>query len=267
MTVGAGRRSGDAQRRATDLVKLFEAARHDSDLVVLEGFHALKHALRFGAEVSVVATCDAGTLARLIADHAPQLGPAVTERTQEIPRDQFRRLGPYEPHTGVVSIARRARYQPDAILGSPGPAPVVLLEDPRHRGNFGAVVRVAAAAQAAGVLSTGAQDPWNPVVVRGAAGLQFAVPVACVGSPPESHDRALVALDPDGAEFDPHALPDRAILAFGSERAGLSAELRARADMTLRLPMRHGVSSLNLATAVAAVLYSARLSSRRQPGP
>jgi len=141
----------------------------------------------------------------------------------------------------------------------------VLLEDPRHRGNFGAVVRVAAAAQAAGVLSTGAQDPWNPVVVRGAAGLQFAVPVAALDSLPEPVDRALVALDVDGDEFDPGAVPGRAILAFGSERAGLSADLRERADMRLRLPMREGVSSLNLATTVAAVLYSMRLAGGAQP--
>ncbi len=54
----------------------------------------------------------------------------------------------------------------------------MLLEDPRHFGNLGAVIRVAAAAEAAGVLTTGRQDPWDPVAVRGSAGLHFALPVA-----------------------------------------------------------------------------------------
>jgi TrmH family RNA methyltransferase len=51
------------------------------------------------------------------------------------------------------------------------------------------------------------------------------------------------------------ALPDRPLLVFGSERHGLGPELLARADARVALPMRPGVSSLNLATAVAAILY------------
>ncbi len=40
------------------LVEQFAAARRDRELAVLEGFHALKHALRFGAEIVRVATAD-----------------------------------------------------------------------------------------------------------------------------------------------------------------------------------------------------------------
>ena len=50
-------------------------------------------------------------------------------------------------------------------------------------------------------------------------------------------------------------LPAGAVLVVGSERDGVGAALRARADAVLALPMRPGVSSLNLATAVAAALY------------
>jgi TrmH family RNA methyltransferase len=297
MTVGAAHggakslRGGDqglapsaerVHRRTTAMVKAFAHARANEDLVVLEGFHPLKHALRFGAAVETIVTFDRGQLMGLVADHAPELAAAVETRVEEIPRAQFRRLGPYEPHTGVVAIAARAPVDPQALLDAPGGGPVVLLEDPRHRGNVGAVIRVAAAAQAAGVLNTGPQDPWHPVVVRGAAGLQFAVPVARVaalpvvagsqsdrvgsgGSEVLATDRALIALDPLGDAFEPARVPARAILAYGSERAGVSAELRDRADMCLRLPMRAGVSSLNLATAVAAVLYSLRLCATSGP--
>ena len=51
-------------------------------------------------------------------------------------------------------------------------------------------------------------------------------------------------------------LPDDAVLAFGSERHGLGAALLARADARVGIPMRPGVSSLNLATAVAVALYA-----------
>jgi TrmH family RNA methyltransferase len=142
-----------------------------------------------------------------------------------------------------------------ALLADERAAPIVLLEDPRTMGNMGACVRVAAAAGAAGVLTTGENDPWHPDALRGAAGLHYALPVAPVASLPDG-DRPLVAIDPGGEDIGPGKVPPRAILAFGTERYGLSAGLLARADARLGIPMREGVSSLNLATSVAAVLFS-----------
>ena len=55
-------------------------------------------------------------------------------------------------------------------------------------------------------------------------------------------------------------VPADAVLAFGTERDGLSDELKQRADAVLALPMEPGVSSLNLATSVAATLYALKLS-------
>jgi tRNA G18 (ribose-2'-O)-methylase SpoU len=48
------------------------------------------------------------------------------------------------------------------------------------------------------------------------------------------------------------------LLVFGTEREGLPDEIDSRADLRIAIPMRHGVSSLNLATAVAVILYLAR---------
>lgn len=240
------------------VVRRFHEARRDGDLVVLQGFHALKHALRFGARVELVACADPRELTRLAQGLAPELSADMERLAVVLPTEAFKRLGPYVPHTGVVSIARRVATDPLALLAGDGEAPIVLLEDPRHLGNLGAVVRVAAAVEAAGVLTTGRQDPWDPVAVRGSAGLHFALPVARVGRLPET-DRPLLALDPEGEELRPGSVPPRALLAFGTERDGLGDELLERADARLRLPMRAGVSSLNLATSVAAVLYSLRL--------
>ena len=69
-------------------------------------------------------------------------------------------------------------------------------------------------------------------------------------------DRPLIALDPEGEPLRRGAVPERAVLAFGTERDGLSDELLARADARLALPMSPGVSSLNLATAVSGVLFA-----------
>ena len=66
--------------------------------------------------------------------------------------------------------------------------------------------------------------------------------------------------------FRPPRSPPRSVLAFGTERHGLSEELTERAEQLIRIPMRDGVSSLNLATAVAAVLFSWRTVTRAAEG-
>lgn len=225
---------------------------------MLEGFHALKHALRFGAEVTDAVATDPAELERLAADLAPDLAGRFGALARPIEADELAGLVPQAPRTGVVAIARRKPADLAAALADPRPAPVVLLEQPRNMGNLGACVRVAAAADAAGLLTIGENDPWHPDAVRGAAGLHYALPaVAAVERAPSGVEgRPLLALDPEGEEIDPAALPARAVLAFGTERHGLSDELLATADGRIALPMREGVSSLNLATSVAAVLYA-----------
>jgi RNA methyltransferase, TrmH family len=220
----------------------------DDRLVRLEGFHALKHALRFGAEIVAAATDDATALDALAERLAPDVRERIAATVVERP---LAPLVARPPHTGVVAVARRPPFDADALLAAAEGPPVVLLEDPRHLGNVGAVVRVAAAAEAAGVVTTGPVDPWDPAALRGSAGLHFALPV---GRTEDVGERPLVVLDPAGGE--PSGIPDGALLAFGTERDGVSAGLAARAAARVRIPMRAGVSSLNLATAVAVVLYS-----------
>jgi TrmH family RNA methyltransferase len=200
-----------------------------TELVRIEGFHALKHALRFGADI-VEVRGDREKAAKL----AELLAPDIT-LPEMLPGDE------------IVALARRPAYDLQTALTRPGP--VIYLEAPRRLGNLGAAIRVAAAADAAAVLTTA--DPWHAVAIRGAAGLQWALPVVRVAAPPTG--RPLVAIHPDG---DEKPAPRHAILAFGAERHGLSKALLEAADARIRIPMREGVSSLNLATAVAAVLYS-----------
>lgn len=242
----------------------FRAARGDQGLAVLEGFHAVKHAIRFGADVIALVGTDAGDADRLAAILAPDLKPALAESLSVVSEDTFSKLAPRAPRTGVMAIARRPNIDIDAVLSSPEPRPVVLLEDPRNLGNLGACVRVAAAADAAAVLTTGNQDPWQPEVLRGAAGLHYAIPVARL-TEPRFYGRRVIAVDPEGDPFAPVDMPATAVLAFGTERYGLSDQLLATADERVSIPMRAGVSSLNVATSVAAILFAWRFATRGLP--
>jgi TrmH family RNA methyltransferase len=241
-----------------ELIHRFRRARRDPDLTVIEGFHALKHALRFGAELVEAVAVDPAALEELAGDLAPDLRGELGGRVERIDAETLAAMVPLVPRTGVVAIARRPAFDLAATLADPAPAPVVLLEDPRNMGNIGACVRVAAAAGAAAVLSTGEHDPWYPDAVRGAAGLHFALPVASIEELPAS-ERPLLAIDPEGEELSPERLPPRAVLAFGTERHGLTGGLLERAERRIAIPMREGVSSLNLATSVAVTLFTWRL--------
>jgi RNA methyltransferase, TrmH family len=226
------------------------AARRACNEVLLEGVHALKHAVRFGANVEVAYTPDRDTLARLLAELAPDV--ELPGSTLEVDAATWASLtGGRELPSPSLAIATRPRITPAQVLAAPGR--VVVLEQPRHLGNLGAVIRVAAAADAGGVLVVGDADPWHPTAVRAAAGLQFALGVARADSLPVT-ERPIVAVDAGGRTDIP--LPADAVLLFGTERGGLSPQLRERASATVAIPMRAGVSSLNLATAAAVVLFS-----------
>jgi RNA methyltransferase, TrmH family len=248
------------------LTERFQRARADERLAILEGFHALKHALRFGAEVEVVAAADPEALERLAAELAPDLSGRFRALAGEpVAPELLGTLVPHVPYTRVLALARRPAFDGAALRDARAAGPIVLLEDPRDLGNVGAVVRVAAGAGVAGVVTTGMHDPWDPAVLRGSAGLHYALPVGrddgfVAALAAEAPARPLLALDPEGDVLDPAAIPSDTVLAFGTERHGLSDDLLARADARLRLPMRPGVSSLNLATAVAAVVFAWRLS-------
>ncbi len=224
--------------------------------VLLDGFHALKHAVRFRARIPVAVTTDRRGALALAEELAPDVGDTLDELLVEVPAATFKALVPRPHPTAVAALAVRpsAAGNVETLAQTPRPAPVVVLDNPRNLGNAGAVIRLAAGFGVMGVVTTGTLDPWHPAVVRAGAGLHFATAVerlAVAELPPGP----VFALDPEGEDIRGLKLPDDAVLAFGSERSGLSAELRARTDHLVSLPMRPQVSSYNLATSVAMTLF------------
>jgi len=226
------------------------------DSVLLDGFHALKHALRFGADVRMMLTSDKAAVAALAARLAEDVAERIAESAVELPAAALRELVPRLHPTGIAALAARPdRAAALAVLARrPRTAPVVLLDNPRNLGNVGAVVRLAAGFGATGVVTTGDTDPWHPTVVRAGAGLHFATAVEQL-TLDQLPSGPLYVLDPEGADIRELPFPDDALLAFGSERHGISAELRARADQLVAIPMRPQVSSFNLATSVGMGLF------------
>jgi RNA methyltransferase, TrmH family len=249
-------------------VRRWQAA--SPDAVLVDGFHALKHAVRFGADVPVALCADKAATLRLAADLAPDLTGTLADRLTEVHHGVLRDLTSRVHPTAVAALAARPSRQDtlDALSRQPRQAPVVVLDSPRNLGNVGAVVRLAAGFGVTGVVTTGDLDPWHPNAVRAGAGLHFATAVER-RDPSALPEGPLYVLDPEGRDIRSTDLPDDALVVFGSERHGVSDELRGRADALVALPMRAQVSSYNLATSVGMALFhwAATSASPRVPHP
>src|SRR3954453_8695665 len=103
-------------------------------MVVLEGLHPLKHALRFGAQVERAVARDPAAVIALARDLAPDVAERIAALVEPGDSGEF---------DGVAWAQRPQQGAPR------GGAPVVLLDAPRHLGNVGAAIRAAAAADAA----------------------------------------------------------------------------------------------------------------------
>jgi len=134
----------DGDERA--LIRRYRAARRDPALAVLEGFHALKHALRFGAEVEEVLAADAGELEELASQLAPDLRGSLAGRATPVSRELLAELVP--PGTdrlagtelGAVALAAALSLETDLPFvivrkATKGYGTANLIEGQLHRGD------------------------------------------------------------------------------------------------------------------------------------
>jgi TrmH family RNA methyltransferase len=249
--------------REAVLTRRFYAAYRDPRSAVLEGFHPARHALRFGAVLEVAVTYDEHKLFALAERLAPESVPGIEAVLEVVTRERFTRLSRRSLSSPLLSICARPDVDVAAVLAQRA-KPVVHLERPRNPGNVGAVVRVAAAADVGAVTVSG-QDPWSPVAIRSATGLQFALPVAHMELS-LACERPIVALEVDAEPLTTASLPADSLLVVGGERHGLPAWVRDVAHRSVSLPMKPGVSSVNLATALSAMLYSWRIAAFERDG-
>ncbi len=139
---------------------------------------------------------------------------------------------------------------------------VAVMERVMNPTNVGAIVRSAAALGMDAVLLTPeCSDPLYRRAVRVSMGTVFQIPWTYLNDLQELKDlgfvTAAMALTEDTLSIrDPRlAQADRLALFLGSEGEGLSPETIARCDYTVKIPMFHGVDSLNVAAASAVAFY------------
>ena len=178
------------------------------------------------------------------------------------------------PLTRGTLCAMRRRPEPAVAEICAGARRIAVLENIQNPTNLGAIFRSAAALGMDAVLLTpDSTDPLYRRCVRVSMGTVFQVPWAHIGETqadwPEQGLKALrsfgfktaaLALRDDSVSIDDPALAaeEKLALVLGTEGDGLGGDTIADCDYTVRIPMQHGVDSLNVAAAGAVAFWELR---------
>ncbi len=233
-----------------------------TDLFLVEGIHHIGEAVQAGWGIETLAYAPdqlTSDFARHLVEEQHQRGVHCVALNAEL----FRTISEKENPQGILAILRQRHLGLSDIL--PGQLHFgTALVSPQDPGNVGTILRSLDAAGADGLfLLDGGVDPYHPSCVRASMGTIFWKNMVqtsfeefvgwtrkngyeLVGS--SAHAKI------DYQEFKLGIQP--LILVLGSEQKGLSQEQMAACDITLSLPMKGRVSSLNLAVAAGILMYS-----------
>ncbi len=171
-------------------------------------------------------------------------------------------------HRGAMAAMHRPAPVPLPELLA-GARRVAVLEDIVDHTNVGAIFRSAAALGLDAVLVTPrCGDPLYRRSVRVSMGTVFQVPWARLEDWPadlavlRDHGFTVAAMEltDDAVDVDELAArnPEKLALVLGTEGAGMSPETLAAVDLAVKIPMRPGVDSLNVAAASAVAFWELR---------
>lgn len=194
----------------------------------------------------------------------------IVERVGDIPiytgsREMLSQLTGYTLTRGVLCAMRR-KTMPSVSEVVRDARRVVVIEAVTDTTNIGAIFRSAAALGIDAVLLTrDTCDPLNRRAVRVSMGSVFLVPWTWLDGPAKSlqplgFKTAAMALTDNSISLDDPRLKDEDRLAviMGTEGDGLPHQTIEEADYTVRIPMAHGVDSLNVAAAAAVAFWELR---------
>lgn len=199
-------------------------------------------------------------------------------------QEQLRQLTGYRLHRGALSAMRRWPL-PSVEDVCRDAHRIAIMENIVDHTNVGALMRSAAALDVDAVLVTpSCGDPLYRRAARVSMGTVFQIPWTRIGGEHDHdwagdgvarlHDlhftTAAMALSDNSLSLDelvrrlntPAGSTDhieRLAMIFGTEGDGLSRHTIAHADLTVKIPMSHGVDSLNVAASSAVAFYATRM--------
>lgn len=231
--------------------------RRQKQLFLIEGTHALTEAIATKYSLNLICFTE------VWRDNYPDLYircKAVSE-CQLVSAEVLAAIATTVNPDGVVAVAS-IQPQPNFTINKLGLA----LESIQDPGNLGAIVRSAVAVGIDGLLvSNDSVDLTHPKILRATAGQWFRVSMRSVGNLAAEIKnlqaqgvQAIATLPTAKITYWDVDFSQPSLIMLGNEGQGLSAELVNLADCAVKVPLSHGVESLNLAVTAALLMYEAK---------
>jgi len=229
--------------------------RNESGLFLVEGIHNVGEVLEAGWDVeSILYAPDL-----LTSSFARDLISRHSSNSQPVSAQVMESLSGKDNPQGILAVVRQKKTQLKELKLLERAAAIVSPQDP---GNVGTILRTldAVAADALFLLNGGV-ELYHPTTVRASMGTIFWMPVIQTSFDEfvrwsQQGNYQLIGTSAHGdVEYQTFAANPPWILVLGNEQKGLSSEQTNVCDVTVSVPMKGRVSSLNLAVAAGVLLY------------
>ena len=234
-------------------------ARFETGLFLVEGIHHVGEAVAANWEIKSVLY--APELLR--SKFAQELLSRISNQSQPVSTQVMEALADKDNPQGILAVVHQRKSHLEDLKEIRSGVALVSPQDP---GNVGTILRTMDAVGADVLfLLDGGVDIYHPSAVRASMGTLFWKPVIQAsfdefvlwthGSRPS--DVQLIGTSAH-ADVDYHKLVPQLpwVLVLGNEQKGLTSEQARACDVTISLPMKGRVSSLNLSVAAGVLLYA-----------
>jgi len=230
-------------------------------LYLVEGPNLVKEAMDYGGRprfifIKVGAGDEVLEIARLAEK---------TSTVYELTEDAFMKISDTQNPQGIIAVVEKHEYSSQSFFEMLGSGNVLVLDRLQDPGNVGTLIRMSEAMDFKGVVFIkGCADPYQPKVVRAAAGAIFRTPMLFLEDASEcidvlkAHNKTTYAafmnaklrvMDAD--------LRENAAVIIGNEGSGISKEFENNTEK-LMIPMSGKTESLNAALAGTIIMYESK---------